>query len=211
MLVGALMGPTVFRGASGFVCINDVWFARPLYVPSGGASLEALEEPRRFFAESASFAFSSYQLLCLVASLLSAMGTLLSAVKAGASSSRLLGAAPLAAAVTTAVFLRRLTLCPASSSEEEKSLPLSLSFAAGGGVAGRLRRFALPFAPRFLKRATGALPASVSAIACRLIFCSVNMCVLIVCGSRRERLFVSASVVSKGSKCRRLNCLGIVL
>lgn len=47
-----------------------------------------------------------------------------------------------------------------SSSEDSKSEESSsLSFATGGGEAGRLRRFALPFAPRFLKIATGAMGA----------------------------------------------------
>jgi hypothetical protein len=52
----------------------------------------------------------------------------------------------------------RLILWPDSSSEEEKS-ESSLSL-AGGGVAGRFRRFAFPFAPRFLKMATGAIGAA---------------------------------------------------
>jgi hypothetical protein len=53
---------------------------------------------------------------------------------------------------------RRLMRWPASSSEDEKS-ESSLSL-AGGGVAGRFRRLALPFAPRFLKMATGAMGAA---------------------------------------------------
>lgn len=70
ILVGALTGPTTRFGASGFFCMNFVLFAKPLYVPSGISPVEGFERevPRRFLAERASVAFSSYQLLALVAS-----------------------------------------------------------------------------------------------------------------------------------------------
>lgn len=163
MLVGALTGPTLLLGASGFFWIKDVWFARPLYVPSGWESFATVRvDPRRLFADNASFEPSSYQLLCLVASLTLVMRMLRSAAWTVADRSLLPVTLFFDEAVTVAIFLRRLMRCPASSSEDEKSLS---SLSAGGGVAGRLRRFAFPFAPLFLKRATGAAgPSFESAI-----------------------------------------------
>jgi len=63
-------------------------------------------------------------------------------------------------AVTTPVFFfRRFIFRPDSSSDEEYA-DESLSEPAGGGVAGRLRIFDLPFAERFLKMATGTSGAT---------------------------------------------------
>lgn len=115
-------------------------------------------EPRRLRDKRAPSASSSYQLLCLVASRLPVSSEALrSASKMVAERSPRWGAAVSLEEATTAPTFRflRLILWPASSSEEEKS-ESSLSL-AGGGVAGRFRRFALPFAPRFLKMATGAI------------------------------------------------------
>lgn len=68
--MGAFTGPTTRLGASGFLLMNVEAFARPLYVPSGASDDGvALVEPSKFLVERASVAFSSYQLLCLVASL----------------------------------------------------------------------------------------------------------------------------------------------
>lgn len=66
--VGAFIGPTLLLGRSGFFWIKDVRLARPLYSPVELDSVAELEEPRSCLADMASFAFSSYQLLCLVAS-----------------------------------------------------------------------------------------------------------------------------------------------
>lgn len=123
IFVGAFMGPTLRCGASGFFWMKLVWFANPLYVPSGCPSVLVVfdrAEPSRFFADSSSLP-SSYQLLCFVASLTLVMGTLRSAVYTVAERSFPAADEPasLEEAVTTAFFLRRLTRWPDSSSEEE--------------------------------------------------------------------------------------------
>jgi hypothetical protein len=91
-------------------------------VPSGTLASEgtALVDPRRFLEERASVALSSYQLLCFVASLTLLIVALRSAVYTVELSSVLEVALVFEAAVITPVFFfLRLTLCPASSSEEE--------------------------------------------------------------------------------------------
>lgn len=94
-------------------------------------------DPRRFLDERASVAFSSYQLLCFVASLTLLIVALRSAVYTVEVRSEAEVALVLEDAVMTPVFFfLRLTLCPASSSEEEFAEE-SLSFSAGGAVAGR--------------------------------------------------------------------------
>ncbi len=99
--------------------MNLVALARPLYVPSA-ASGAALVEPRRFLLDNASVAFSSYQLLCLVASLELLMVVVLSAVYLVAVRSVFKEALFLDDAVTAPVFLLRLLILrPDSSSEEE--------------------------------------------------------------------------------------------
>lgn len=81
IFVGAFIGPTLRCGASGFFWMNEVWLARPLYVPSACASFDiVLADPKRFFADNAPVESSSYQLVCLVASLALAIGAFLSAV-----------------------------------------------------------------------------------------------------------------------------------
>lgn len=125
IFVAAFIGPTERCGASGFLVMKDVWFARPLYVPSGAPPCVPefrADEPKSFLTDRASAAFSSYQLLCLVASLAEVMGMLRFAVYAEAVSSfsdepRL--AAAFDDAVTTAFFLRRFTRWPDSSSDDE--------------------------------------------------------------------------------------------
>lgn len=174
IFVGALTGPTVLLGASGFRWMYDVWFRSPLYVPSGagaaaGAGI-ARVDPSSPLASSllpplSLSGCSSNHSAPLVASrraVSSAAALARSASKmvsrAMASSTPCRAAASLrddaVTAAEGAVFFRRLMRWPASSSEEEKA---SLSESeAGGGVAGRLRRLALDLAPRFLKMATGA-------------------------------------------------------
>lgn len=148
--------------------MNFVAFARPLYVPSDSpAGCAFLVEPRRFLDDRASVEFSSYQLLCFVASFEGAMVVLRSAVNFVAEKSVVLEALLVEEEVTTApvFFLRRLILRPGSSSEEEYAE--SLSEFAGGGVAARLRKLPLP--ERFLKTATGAVGASVEAVSAMLV------------------------------------------
>ncbi len=99
--------------------MNLVALARPLYVPSA-ASGATLVEPRRCLLDNASVAFSSYQLLCLVASLELLIVVVLSAVNLVAVRSVLEEVFVLDDAVTAPVFfLRLLILRPDSSSEEE--------------------------------------------------------------------------------------------
>lgn len=145
-------------------------------MPSGCAAVPALVaaegmarvEPRRLRAER-SVVSSSNQLLCLVASCLPlSRARLRSASKTVAARSEEVPAAAVLEEATTApppgLRFLRLMRWPASSSEEEKS-ESSVSL-PGGGVAGRFRRFALPFAPRFLKMATGAMGAAGAAPEC---------------------------------------------
>ena len=100
-------------------------------------------------------AFSSYQLLCFVASLELLMVALRSALYLEAVRSEVLVVLFLEEAVTAPVFFfLRLILCPDSSSEDEYSESLS---EAGGGAAARFRK--LDFPVRFLKSATGAVGA----------------------------------------------------
>lgn len=173
IFVGALTGPTVLLGASGFRWMYDVWFRSPLYVPSGAAAAAgagiARVDPSSPLASSllptlSLSGCSSNHSAPLVASrraVSSAAALARSASKmvsrAMASSTPCRAAASLrddaVTAAEGAVFFRRLMWWPASSSEEKASLSES---EAGGGVAGRLRRLALDLAPRFLKMATGA-------------------------------------------------------
>lgn len=154
ILVGAFTGPTVRFGASGFFWMNDVAFASPLYVPSAPDGATRVV-PSRFLLERASVAFSSYQLVCLVASLELLIVVLRSAAYFEAVSSVFEEALFLDDAVTTPVFLfLRFTLRPDSSSEDSYAEE-SLS-EAGGGVAARFLKLDLPLAERFLNIATGA-------------------------------------------------------
>jgi hypothetical protein len=122
IFVGALIGPTDLVGASGFFWMNEVWFASPLYVPSGICDFFGVARvvAGRLFVDSASFDSSSNQLFCFVASFVLVIGTLRSAVKFVAESSwseYLLFADK---AVTTPVyFFLRLMLWPDSFSEEQ--------------------------------------------------------------------------------------------
>jgi len=119
MLVGAFTGPTTLVGAFGFFWMKVVAFARPLYVPSAASGL-ALVVPRRFLLDRASVAFSSYQLLCLVASLELLMVALRSAAYGVETRSGIEVGLLFDDAVMAPVFLfLRLILCPDSSSEEE--------------------------------------------------------------------------------------------
>ena len=138
-----------------------VAFARPLYVPSAASAGAALVLPSRFLVDRASVAFSSYQLLCLVASLELFMVVLRSAEYIEAVRSVFEEVLFLEDAVTTPVFFfLRLIFRPDSSSDEEYA-ESSLS-EAGGGVAARFRKLDLPFAERFLKIATGGAAGGVS-------------------------------------------------
>lgn len=122
ILVGAFTGPTTFVGAFGFFVMKDVAFAKPLYVPSGASDADglALVVPRRFLLESASVAFSSYQLLCFVASLTLLIVVLRSAVYLVAVRSIFEDVLFFDVAVTMPVFFFLLfILRPDSSSEEE--------------------------------------------------------------------------------------------
>lgn len=155
--------------------MNVVAFARPLYVPSGApdANGAVLVDPRRFLVDNASVAFSSYQLLCFVASFELLIVVLRSAVYFVDVRSPVDVALLADDAVTAPVFLfLLLTLRPDSSSEEEYSESLSET---GGGVAARFRRLDFPLAVRFLKSATGAAGAwdSVESIVISrtLLFC----------------------------------------
>jgi hypothetical protein len=106
-------------------------------------------DPRRFLAERASVAFSSYQLLCFVASLTLLIVALRSAVYTVEFSSKVELVLVLEDAVIAPVFfLLLLTLCPDSSSEEVYAEE-PVSSAAGGGVDRRFLKFDL--AERFLK------------------------------------------------------------
>jgi hypothetical protein len=110
-------------------------------VPSGTLASEgtARVDPRRFLDERASVAFSSYQLLCFVASLTLLIVALRSAVYTVEVSSALEVALVFEVAVITPVFFfLRLTLCPASSSEEEYAEE-SASSPAGGGTFPEIR------------------------------------------------------------------------
>lgn len=165
IFVGALTGPTVLLGASGFRWMYDVWFRKPLYVPSAGAGIARVEPSSPLASSLAPLSGSSNHSAPLVASrraVSSAAALARSASKmvsrAMASSTPCRAAASLREEAVTAaegaVLFRRLMRWPASSSDEEKA---SLSESeAGDGVAGRLRRLAFDFAPRFLKMATGA-------------------------------------------------------
>lgn len=159
--MGAFTGPTTRFGASGFFWMKVVAFARPLYVPSG-ASAAVLVLPNRFLLDSASVAFSSYQLLCFVASLELLIVVLLSAEYFEAVRSVLEVTLFLEDAVTTPVFFFLLLIFRPDSSSEEEYAESSLSD-AGGGVAARFRKLDLPFAERFLKIATGAAAGGGSA------------------------------------------------
>lgn len=153
MFVGALTGPIDLFRASGLRCINLVEFANPLYVPSDSPTVCVfLVEPKRFLDDKASVEFSSYQLLCFVASLEGAIVALRSAVNFVAEKSVAVEAGLFEEEATTApvFFLRRFILRPDSSSEDEKE---SLSELAGGGAAALLRKLPLP--ERFLNIATG--------------------------------------------------------
>jgi len=119
MLVGAFTGPTTLLGASGFFWMKEVAFARPLYIPSAASGL-TLVVPRRFLLDRASVAFSSYQLLCLVASLELLIVALRSAEYIVEVKSDVVVALFFEDAVMAPVFFfLRLILCPESSSEEE--------------------------------------------------------------------------------------------
>jgi hypothetical protein len=99
--------------------MKEVAFARPLYVPSAASGL-ALVVPRRVLLDRASVAFSSYQLLCLVASLELLIVVLRSAEYIVEVRSDVEAALLFDDAVTAPVFFfLRLILCPDSSSEEE--------------------------------------------------------------------------------------------
>lgn len=99
--------------------MNVVALAKPLYVPSGASVVTtALEDPRRFLVDNASVAFSSYQLLCFVASLEDLIVVVRSAVYLVDVWS-IVEVVLLAdeAVMAPVFFLRRLILCPDSSSE----------------------------------------------------------------------------------------------
>lgn len=156
--VGALIGPTDLVDASGFFWMNTVWFASPLYVPSGICDFFGVARvvAGRLFADSASFDSSSNQLFCFAASFVLVIGTLRSAVKfvAESSWSEYLFADE---AVTTPVFFfLRLMLWPDSFSEEQSE---ESSLCDGAGVAGLFLMFPLAIAPLFLNVTTkGSIP-----------------------------------------------------
>lgn len=117
--VGAFTGPTTRVGALGFFSMNFVALASPLYVPSEDPAGAVLVVPRRFLVERASVALSSYQLLCLVASLELLIVVFRSAVNTVAVRSELEVVLFLDDAVIAPVFFfLRLILRPDSSSEE---------------------------------------------------------------------------------------------
>lgn len=148
--------------------MKDVWLAKPLYVPSESVFL-AID-----LDERASWTPSSYQLLCLVASFESEMGTWRFAVKTVAFRSLSPVAASLDEAVMAPVLFRLLTRRPDSSSELEKSLSLSLF--AGGGVAGRFLMLAFPLPPRFLKSATGAASGDAAVVSESMLMNGAVVC-----------------------------------
>jgi hypothetical protein len=99
--------------------------------------------------ERASVAFSSYQLLCLVASLMLLIVTLRSAVYTVEVRSEVEAAFVFEDVVMAPVFFfLLLILCPDSFSDE-KHVEESVSSTTGGGVARRFLKFDL--AERFLK------------------------------------------------------------
>ena len=120
-------------------------------MPSLGASLatggaRARVVPSKDFG-SREVECESYQLDCLVASLVESNRAVRSAVEVGAERSIKGLCARCELAVMTDDFFRRLICRPASSSEEEYS---EEEDAWGGGVAGRLRIVGF-LAVRFLK------------------------------------------------------------
>ena len=165
IFVGALIGPTDLVGASGFFWMNKVWFASPLYVPSGICDFFGVARvvAGRLFVDSASFDSSSNQLFCFAASFVLVIGTLRPAVKFVAESSWSEYLLFVDEAVTTPVFsfLRlMLVLWPDSFSEEqsEESTPCDR-----GGVAGLFLIFPLAIAPLFLNVTTkGSIPVGVA-------------------------------------------------
>jgi len=115
--------------------------------------------PSRFLLERASVAFSSYQLLCLVASLELLIVVVRSAVYFVDGRSDAAAVLPFEDAVTAPVFFFLLLIRRPDSSSDEVYPSESLS-EAGGGVAALFRKLDLPFAERFLKIATGSVAGS---------------------------------------------------
>lgn len=176
-LVGALSGPNDFFGASEFFWMNDVWFASPLYVPSGFELSVSLfigrVLPSSAFASEAS---SSYQLECFVASLLLCIWGVGLADVASAASALCVGRWPADDVLIAPLFFFRRLIVGSSLSEEKSESSLS-----DFGVAGRFRCTAFPFGARLLNCTTGAgasaVVGSVSAILLegrerRMVVCS---------------------------------------
>jgi hypothetical protein len=139
MFVDAFMGPTFRLGASGFFSIKVVCgLARVL--------------PSKFFELRASSAFSSYQLDCLVASLLASItAARLAAYCVVPSMAVFVFWSAVEAFSALPLVLRRFTTRPSSPSASEPD-EKSESDCGGGGATFR----GAALAPRFLNLTTGA-------------------------------------------------------